>query len=65
MSTLWKKTSKEMTMETMVVCLHCLKAIESREGDQEAEQVFFSEDEHRKCDWCGDEIEEGWEFYPC
>ena len=52
-------------METMVVCLHCLKAIESREGDQEAEQVFFSEDEHRKCDWCGDEIEEGWEFYPC
>ena len=47
-------------MEEFVVCLTCLRAIESREGELEAEQVYFTEDDHQKCCWCDEEIEEGY-----
>ena len=50
--------------DNMVVCLHCLRAIESREGKQPIKEVSFDEEEHKKCEWCGDEIEEGFEILP-
>ncbi len=46
--------------EEFVVCLGCLKAIESREGTLDTEHVYFSEDDHQECGWCGEEIEEGY-----
>lgn len=50
--------------ENMVVCFHCLRAIESREGKQPVLEVTFDEEDGKKCDWCGDEIEEGFEILP-
>ena len=47
----------------MLVCFHCLRAIESREGKQPVEEVaFFDEEEFQKCEWCGEEIDEGYEI---
>ena len=50
--------------ENMLVCFDCLRAIESREGKVATLEVSFDADEGQKCEWCGDEIEEGYEIIP-
>ena len=51
-------------IENMVVCFDCLRAIESREGKVGPLEVNFDKDEGQKCEWCGDDIEEGYEIIP-
>ena len=46
----------------MLVCLNCLRAIESREGNQPVLEVAFDPEEEQKCEWCGDDIEDGYEI---
>ena len=41
------------------VCLHCLQAIESREGQQITRKIYIDEDENPRCDWCEDTANEG------
>ena len=48
----------------MLVCFHCLRDIESREGALPVEGVsFYDEEEYQKCEWCGEVIDEGYEIY--
>lgn len=47
----------------MLVCANCLRAIESREGNQPVLDVTFDPEE-QKCEWCGEEIEEGFDILP-
>ena len=47
-------------MENMRVCPHCMLAIESREGVQPfIAHAIDPEDLDVRCDWCGDNAEEG------
>lgn len=41
-------------MENLKVCDRCLRAIESREGNQPTLQVYVNEDDkvESTCDWC-------------
>ena len=49
----------------MLVCLCCLKAIESREGRQPVREVYlYDEEEYQNCEWCGDLIDEGYDILP-
>lgn len=46
--------------KTMRVCLHCLLAIESREGSQATNRIAVDLDDHEsKCEWCGETADEG------
>lgn len=48
----------------MLVCDQCLRAIESREGQQKKIKVDVSQfDEPPICEWCEWEIEEGYEIF--
>ena len=38
------------------VCLHCLTAIESREGNQPTLIHYIDEEDDVPCDWCGEAI---------
>lgn len=51
-------------IENMIVCFDCLRAIESREGKVATLEVSFDKDEGQTCEWCGDDIEEGYEIIP-
>lgn len=44
---------------TLRVCLHCLQAIESREGRQVTREIYIDEDENPRCDWCEETADEG------
>jgi hypothetical protein len=46
-----------MERETMLVCEHCLMAIESREGNQAVMRHWVDEEDETesKCDWCEDD----------
>ena len=44
----------------MRVCLHCLLAIESREGSQATQRIPIDPDDYEsKCEWCGETADEG------
>ena len=46
--------------KTMRVCLHCLLAIESREGSQATQRIPIDPDDYvSKCEWCGETADEG------
>lgn len=45
-------------MEKLRVCIHCLQAIESREGVQPVLPISLDEDDPTPCDWCGEALED-------
>ena len=49
-----EKGAVKVKRETMLVCEHCLMAIESREGNQATLAHYIDEEDdiESKCDWC-------------
>jgi hypothetical protein len=46
----------------LLICPHCLMAIESHEGRQTVMTVSIDDEDEVPCDWCHETIEDGYAF---